>query len=271
MKEKILETENGNVHYWINEPFQKERMTLFFLHGLTASHQLFKKQIPFFKEKYNLIVWDAPAHGSSRPYEGFTYEKSAEAARLILLENGFRKAVWIGQSMGGFIVQAVIRRFPHMVSAFISIDSTPFGRHYYSRSDRWWLRQVGWMSKLYPDKFIRTAIARQCTTTKDSYENMLMMLSEYSKDELCLLLGAVYKEFLNENSDLHITCPVLLIVGKKDITGKVRIYNQKWAEDLGVTLHRIEHAAHNSNDDQPEVVNQMMETFLERVQAEGLL
>ena len=39
-----------------------------FLPGLTADHRLFDKQIQYFKNRYNVIVWDAPAHASSWPF-----------------------------------------------------------------------------------------------------------------------------------------------------------------------------------------------------------
>lgn len=38
MLEKILHSESGNVHYWISNTIRKESLSLFFLHGLTASH-----------------------------------------------------------------------------------------------------------------------------------------------------------------------------------------------------------------------------------------
>lgn len=40
-----------------------------FLPGLTADHHLFDKQIEGRGDKYNCLTWDAPAHGSSRPFE----------------------------------------------------------------------------------------------------------------------------------------------------------------------------------------------------------
>ena len=262
LTEKMIKTPDGDVHYWISEDFIADRITLFFLHGLTASHDLFKSQTEFFSDKYNIINWDAPAHGASRPYDNFTYEKAALAAKQILDENGIGEAVFIGQSLGGFITQSVIKRFPEVVKGFVSIDSTPFGEKYYSRSDRWWLRQIEWMSMLYPDKTLRKAVAAQCTTTDHAYKNMLDMHSIYSKKEICHLLGVGYAGFLEDNCDMKINCPVLLIVGKQDKTGKVQSYNRQWSEDIGVPITWIENAAHNSNDDKPEEVNAAIEEFL---------
>lgn len=122
MLEKILHSESGNVHYWISNTIRKESLSLFFLHGLTASHDLFVNQIGYFEKDYNVIVWDAPAHGMSRPYRGFSYEKAANDVIKILKENKIDSAVLIGQSMGGYIAQSVIKRFPEYVKAFVSID-----------------------------------------------------------------------------------------------------------------------------------------------------
>ncbi|MDD3416107.1 MAG: hypothetical protein PHY47_19240 [Lachnospiraceae bacterium] len=34
-----------------------------------------------------------------------------------------------------------IQRYPQTVTAFVGIDTTLFGKTYYSKSDKWWLRQ----------------------------------------------------------------------------------------------------------------------------------
>ena len=262
MIEKTLETKSGIVHYWISEAINPEKTNLFFLHGLTASHELFEKQIEHFSKNYNVIAWDAPAHGASRPFEDFTYEKAAFAAKQILTDNGIDKAVFIGQSMGGFITQSVLKRFPELVEGFVSIDSCPFGEKYYSKSDKWWLRQIEWMSSFYSDKTIRKAIAKQCTRTDRAYRNMLNMLAIYSKKELCHLMGIGFAGILEDNCDMNIKCPVMLIVGEYDMTGKVKHYNNEWSKDIKVPVTWIKDAAHNSNDDQPEQVNEHIERFL---------
>ncbi|MCR4648703.1 MAG: alpha/beta hydrolase [Lachnospiraceae bacterium] len=263
--EKILKTESGDVHYWLYGEINPERKTLFFLHGLTANHKLFVRQTDYFTKEYNVISWDAPAHGKSRPFENFTYEKAAFAAKEILEENGIEKAVFIGQSMGGFITQSVLKRFPEIVEGFVSIDSCPYGEKYYSKSDKWWLRQVEWMAKLYPDKALRKSIAKQVSTTEDTYRNMLEMLDDYDKNELCHLMGIGYAGFLDDVSDLEIKCPLLLIVGDKDKTGRVIKYNMDWSEELGCMVSWIKNAAHNSNIDRPEEVNREIEKFLKKL------
>lgn len=46
----------GKVNYWVSENWNEEKITLFFLHGLTADHRMFDKQYIFFADKYNVIL-----------------------------------------------------------------------------------------------------------------------------------------------------------------------------------------------------------------------
>jgi pimeloyl-ACP methyl ester carboxylesterase len=61
---------------------------------------------------------------------------------------------------------------------------------------------------------------------------------------------------------LEINCPVLLILGEKDKTGKVKRYNREWAKQTGYPLVIIRDAAHNANVDKPQEVNNCIRKFL---------
>ena len=76
MKEHILQTDKGKVFYWQSDNWDVRKDTLFFLHGLTADHSMFDGQIPAFEKEYNLLTWDTPAHGKSRPFAGFDFAGS---------------------------------------------------------------------------------------------------------------------------------------------------------------------------------------------------
>ena len=257
-----LTTDWGKVAYWVSDDWRANRDTLFFLHGLTADHTLFAKQYPYFAKSYNVIAWDAPAHGKSRPFSSFTYEKAAQIVQKILDHLGISEAIFIGQSLGGFITQSVIKRYPECVKAFIAIDSAPFGETYYSHWDKWWLKQVEWLAYLYPLASLKKAIAKQVSATQTAYQNMLDMLSIYGKRELCHLMGIGYAGFLEDNCALDIPCPVLLLLGAKDKTGKIQDYNHFWSEKNGYPLLIIADAAHNANVDQPDTVNKAIAQFI---------
>ena len=61
MKEKTCQTRCGTIRYCVSVS-NPDTITLVFLPGLTADHRLFDKQIQYFENRYNVIVWDASAH-----------------------------------------------------------------------------------------------------------------------------------------------------------------------------------------------------------------
>ena len=262
--EKFYSSPRGRLFYNFirSDAPDSDAPTLVMLHGLTADHRLFDRQVEYFAGKYDIIVWDAPAHGRSRPYADFSYPNAASDLRSILDENGVSSAILIGQSMGGFVAQSFLLRWPEYVRAFIGIDTCPYGDGYYSRSDKWWLRQIGWMSKLYPLGLLKSSMANQTALSPRARENMRAMLEPYGKDELCRLMGIGFAGFLEDNREPDIACPTLIIAGEQDRTGKVLQYCREWTKNTGFPLILIPDAAHNSNDDNPEAVNEAIERFI---------
>lgn len=215
--EKSILSENGRTFYWTAQT--NKEVTLVFLPGLTANHILFEKQILYFYDKYNILVWDCPCHGKSRPYKNFNYLNISRELNTILEAEGSEKVVIIGQSLGGMIGQYYIDAYPSRVLGFVSIDSSPFG-DYYKKSDFFWLSQLEWMCRLFP-----------------------------------------------ENKEIKLPCTAILILGDGDCVGKVATYNKKWANKTGYPLNIIKNAAHNSNDDRPEEVNQIIENYVQSIEA----
>ena len=115
MQEKTYETPLGSIHYWVSIA-DPGKATLVLLPGLTADHRLFRKQIEYFKGKYNLLVWDAPGHNKSWPFRfDFDLEDKARWLKEILVENEVRMPVLVGQSMGGYLGQAFAQRYPEYI------------------------------------------------------------------------------------------------------------------------------------------------------------
>lgn len=264
MKEKYVESIRGKTYYWISK--HQQAICLCFLPGLTANHHLFDQQVSYFKGKYSILTWDAPAHGKSRPYTDFTYSHLAEELKRILDTEDIKQVILIGQSAGGFVAQSFISRYPEMVKGLFTIGSCPYGTNYYSKSDLFWLKQTKWMFNLYPDKFLRSSIAKMCCTTNHGRKNMLEMLNDYSKTELCRLMYLGFAGFIPEICDLNITCPVELSVGENDHTGKVMHYNKMWHEQRGFPFHIIKNASHNANVDQAEEMNRLIYKFIKTIE-----
>lgn len=269
MEKNYLTTDKGRITYRTFRPPQasahgQHDRWLVFLPGLSADHRLFERQTEHFAQSWNCLVWDPPAHGESRPFGlDFTMGNLAEYLHQILEKEGIARCVLIGQSFGGYVAQAFIARYSGVASGFVSIDSAPLVRQYYSKAERWLLKHTYGFYMCFPWKLLVKSGTYSCAETRYGRELMRATMQSYGKKEYCRLAAAGYRILSEQLSgETHAPdCPVLLICGKKDrqITN---IYNRKWAAEARLQVHWVEGAGHNANTDRPDIVNDLIETFL---------
>lgn len=265
MVEKIFHTSFGDIRYWVNAAGEA-RPWLVFLPGLTADHRLFDKQIEYFEGKYNCLVWDAPAHGGSRPFRlEFYMDQLTEYLHSIFEREGVDRPTLIGQSLGGYIAQAYIRRFSGTVRGFVSIDSAPLSRDYFAGVELALLKHAYWIYRPIPWELLVKLGATG--TAQSEYGRGLMegMMRVYSPKEYCELAAHGYKLLslaVEAHGNREPDCPVLLLCGKKDGAGSSKRYNRAWTKKTGFRLVWLEGAGHNSNTDVPERVNELIEIFI---------
>ena len=263
VEHKRIESTNGCVHYWILRNHNPNAKCIVFTHGLTANHTMFEKQVEYFREDFTVVTWDVQLHGLSRPYQNFSYEQTAKELKSILDIESIQKVILVGMSMGGYPSQEFAFHYPEYVDRMVMLDTTPFGLKYYSKSDLWWLKQVAPIGKWFPDKILRESMAKSVSKTDYSYKKMIEMLEPLSKAEIIEQMDIAYGKFAKENKEVQFNFPVLLLLGDRDTTGKVKQYNMAWAKATGYPLHIIKNAAHFSNGDNPEQVNLEIENFIQ--------
>ena len=103
---------------------------------------------------------------------------------------------------------------------------------------------------------------RICGESRYSYQKMLSMLKPLSKAEIIQQMRIAYEYFIVENKDVDFLFPVLILVGQKDRTCKVKTYCKECAKQTGYPLHFIKQAKHFANGDNPEQVNKEIEKFI---------
>ncbi len=98
MEEKYILSDRGKVYYWIKESNSVFAKNLIFARTNSKSSSLISKYSTF--QNHNVLVWDAPTHGKSRPYLDFSYSNLVEELKVILDKQNMKKVVLIGQSAG---------------------------------------------------------------------------------------------------------------------------------------------------------------------------
>ncbi len=277
MIEKVYETPCGPIHYWVGEAADQrpERPALVLLPGLTADHRLFERQTAYFEGKWPLLVWDAPGHAASWPFE-LTFSLMDKARWLdgILEREGLNRPVIAGQSMGGYVGQAYAQLFPKKLAGFVSIDSAPLQRKYVTAAELWLLKRMEPVYRRYPWKALLKSGTNGVATSEYGRALMreIMMTYDGDRDRYARLSGhgmRMLAEAMEADLPYEIRCPALLICGEKDRAGSCVRYNRAWHKNTGIRLEWIPGAGHNSNTDAPEAVNALIEALLRQVEDRG--
>ncbi len=271
MVECTYTTPMGTIHYWVNI-IDENKPTLVFLPGLTADHSLFDKQVEYFENRYNLVVWDAPGHGASWPFVfDFDIMDKARWLKEILDKENITRPVIVGQSMGGYVGQCFAQLYEDKLKGFVSIDSAPLQRKYISAMEIWLLKRMEWVYYYYPWKSLLKSGSKGVATTEYGQKLMYDIMMTYDRDKKRYAKVSGHgMEMLAHGyeNDLpyEIKCPAMLICGKKDMAGSSKRYNKLWHKNSGIPLHWIENAGHNANTDQPEIVNRLIEELVKDIQ-----
>ncbi len=277
MVEKTFETYCGIIHYWTNEEYhwtneeKKTGRSLIFLPGLTADHRLFEKQLHYVEDRHRILVWDAPEHAASRPfYPSFDLSDKAKWLDGIFAQEGIDEPVIIGQSMGGYVGQMYAQLFPEKLKGFISIDSAPLQRQYVTAAEIWLLKRMEPVYRFYPWKSLLKLGSEGVASSEYGRKLMhdIMMTYDGDQKQYAWICGHGYRmlaEAMEADLPYEIKCLALLICGDQDHAGSCIRYNKAWHKRSGIPIEWIKGAGHNSNTDEPELINALIEKFVEKL------
>ncbi|MGI6030024.1 MAG: alpha/beta fold hydrolase [Eubacteriales bacterium] len=105
------------LHYYTSDPYVEGRIDLVLIHGTAVDHNSFSKFIELLPEDtYNLLLPELRGHGKSQPVDVLpSFELITEDILAVLEDAGVQKALFIGQGVGGAIVQDILYQQPDRV------------------------------------------------------------------------------------------------------------------------------------------------------------
>ena len=287
METKRHRTPSGDIAYFVSRTSDAAAPWVVMLPGLTADHRLFAPQLESLADEFNLIAWDAPRHGASRPFsKAFNLDDTAKWLHEIILketsgaagdapptcpdsspsdEADLPSVILVGQSLGAYIAQVYLDLFPSRISGFISIDSAPLKRDYYKSCELAALKRTYWMYRAIPTRLLAVWGADGCAETEDGRAYMRSVIESYDKREYCVLADEGYRalaDAVEAGRGYDIACPALLICGEEDKAGSTKRFSAQWAARENIPITWIPRAGHNSTLDEPELVTEAVRTFV---------
>ncbi|MEV0752696.1 alpha/beta hydrolase [Streptosporangium sp. NPDC050280] len=240
---------------------------LVFSHGAGADHVMFDAQSEYLRARgYRVVTWDMRGHGRSRPAGApFTAERAIADLCALVEHLALDRPVLVGQSLGGNLGQAVVRRRPDLARALIVIGST-WNTAPLSWNERLLLKAAAPSLSMISTKRLPGMMANASAVTEKARADARRAFSQLSKEEFVQVWRATV-ELLDPDPGYRTPVPLCLIRGERDRTGNIASAMPRWARTEGVEEVVIPGAGHIANQDDPRAVNVAIEAFLRRISA----
>jgi pimeloyl-ACP methyl ester carboxylesterase len=96
------------------------------LHGIGADSRLWQPQVASFATRgYRTVPLDFPGYGGRPPVDSMDFEGLAADVEAAIAARGLEHPVLLGHSMGGMVVQTLLRRRPEAYAAAILCATSP--------------------------------------------------------------------------------------------------------------------------------------------------
>ncbi|WP_293870331.1 alpha/beta hydrolase [Flavobacterium sp.] len=189
------------------------------LHGFLENQTMWKAFVPEISKKHRAITIDLLGHGETECL-GYVHvmEDQADIIHAVLAHLRVRRAVFIGHSMGGYVVLAFAEMYPEYVKGMVLINSTSRADSEERKSNR--DRAIIAVKQNYTN-FVRMAIANLFNENnrellaKDIEKVKLQALKTPLQGIIAALEGMKIRK--DREVLLHFApYPILVVLGKKD-------------------------------------------------------
>ena len=202
------------------------------IHGFAEDGDIWKNQIDFLKDHYQLTIPDLPGTGKSELIADMTIEGMAEVIKEIIAHETFKVSpptsggdlvgagvFLVGHSMGGYISLALAEKYPEIISSIALVHSSAFADSDEKKANR--LKSIEFVKKNGAHEFLKAVIAD--LFTEEWYASNPVFvddLIEKSKNFTDEAIVAYYYAMIHrpDRTDVlkNFTKPILFIVGQHD-------------------------------------------------------
>jgi len=222
--------DNLDIYYEVQGNLQSDN-TLVFLNGLTQSTVSWFFVLPYFKEKYKLILIDFIFQGqSTNEAEWRNFDTHAQDVSLVLKQEKINSATLIGLSYGSLVAQHFAVLYPQQLNKLVLISTFAHKTPYYEAIELSW-----WRALEYGGYNLMLDIMLPSVLSENYFSKPIIPIelmketrkeTNQSKDAIFNLMRAT-KERKDYRKDLQkIKAPTLVMQGEKDLLLPVHLANE---------------------------------------------
>ncbi|RJP89604.1 MAG: alpha/beta hydrolase [Desulfobacteraceae bacterium] len=263
----ILERQGCPLAYWRAGP--EDAPAVVFCHGARMDHRIFDDQLACLVPGYQVLLIDLRGHGQSRPMgEAFSIDVAAEDVMALMDRCLMGKAVLLGHSMGGLIVQTIAKHHPERVRGLVLIGTTrltaklpPFSGILQKAFNK--------IVDISPDSWTKWLLGRGAGTQERTKRTAARASQMIPKEDFQIIWAGILQGLRPEPA-YQLPVPVLLVQSDKDWVGLglLRFLSHGWAKHEAQCHYVIiPNARHNMMQDSPEVFNRHLLKFLNALSA----
>lgn len=262
-------TRIGNIEMYYEVHGSGEPLVL--VHGLSMDSSTWFNQVPLFSQKYQVVVFDNRGVGQTdAPHEEYSTEMMADDTVALLKFLNVDNAHILGVSMGGMIAQIMALKYPELVKSLllnITAAQLPAKAKHIVQN---WLRMLNENVSLetriregflwvYTDQFF--AHDEMVTASVNLAINHPHPLSTHG---FAGQVAALMKHDTRSRIS-HISVPTLVLMGGDDIFIPIEFSEELAGKIPKAELVVLERGGHNCWLEFPELFNQAVMQFLDRV------
>ncbi len=240
-----------------------------FLHAFPLSRMMWAPQEAALASQFRIITIDLRGHGESdAPLWHYSLDQAADDVRGLLDHLSIRQAIFVGLSMGGYILFAFYRKYAEYVKGLVFADTKAQADTDEGKRARFEMAQVAYKqgTSAIADIMIPKLVSPATVRTKPELVRQVRTMIE--GNQVSGIAGDLMA--MAERPDSvpllkRISCPAQVIVGELDLPTPPSD-GQFMADRIpGARLAIIPGAAHLSNLEEPALFNELVRSFVENV------
>ncbi len=238
-----------------------------FLHAFPLNKDMYKYQFEVLeREGIPYIAIDYPGFGNSPNFPGdYSIERLTDFIVSEISKLGIKKVIPVGDSMGGYIMFDMWRRYKELIKAFVFVSTRAEADTEEGKKARYILiekvKKEG--KEFLIDTMVENQTSPQTKKDKKKIEELRCIMNRATEEGIIKTLKALAERKDNRDVLESINVPTIVIAGKDDELITPPEVVRRIAEGInGAKFYEIENSAHLPPFENPEKFNEIVIPFI---------